>query len=70
MENPIHTGNTLDLQAWEECYAIAGKIIKGEINDPTEGSDHYFDKSISPPMWAKEKYFKIQIGSFRFYAIP
>ena len=70
VENPIHTGNALDLRAWEECYAIAGRIIQDEIEDPTEGADHYHDKSIPPPSWAKEEYFKINIGPFRFYAVP
>jgi len=70
VENPIHSGNALDIRAWEECYVIAGKVIQGDIEDPTAGADHYFDKSIHPPSWAKEEYFKVRIGPFRFYEVP
>ncbi|PIR46742.1 MAG: hypothetical protein COV07_02660 [Candidatus Vogelbacteria bacterium CG10_big_fil_rev_8_21_14_0_10_45_14] len=70
VENPLHTRNSLDLRAWDECYAIAGKVILSELKDPTLGSDHYHDKSIPPPKWAKQEYFKVRIGPFLFYAVP
>lgn len=54
---------------WYECYKIADKVIKGEVNDPTNGDNHYFSDYIKPPSWAKSKNaeFKIKIGNTLFY---
>lgn len=56
-------------QAWYECYTIAGEIINGSVDDPTDGSNHYFGDYIKPPYWTKQKNaeFKIKIGNTLFY---
>ena len=51
VENPNHTGKDIDLRAWEHAYDIAGKVIRDEVKDPTDGANHYYDDSILPPTW-------------------
>lgn len=51
VENPNHTKRDIDLQAWKHAYDIAGKVIRDELKDPTDGANHYYDDSISPPTW-------------------
>ncbi|OGG26237.1 hypothetical protein A2960_04645 [Candidatus Gottesmanbacteria bacterium RIFCSPLOWO2_01_FULL_39_12b] len=53
VENPLHTGNAIDQEAWKHAYKIAGQIINGELPDPTQGANHYYDDSIATPDWAK-----------------
>lgn len=55
VEDPLHKNNEVDKKAWEHTYDIARKIIKGEITDPTQGANHYYDDSISAPDWAKDQ---------------
>jgi hypothetical protein len=55
VENPLHTDNKIDKEAWEHAYKIAGKIINSEVLDPTQGSNHYYDDSISIPDWAENQ---------------
>lgn len=52
VENPFWKGTETDKNAWYNCYEIAGKVIKGEVNDPTNGANHYYDNSIPTPYWA------------------
>ena len=55
VEDPLHKNNEVDKRAWEHTCDIARKVIKGEINDPTHGANHYYDDSISTPGWAKNQ---------------
>ncbi len=55
VEDPLHKNNEIDKRAWEHTYDIAKKIIKGEIADPTQGANHYYDDSINTPGWAKDQ---------------
>jgi spore germination cell wall hydrolase CwlJ-like protein len=56
-------------QDWYDCYDIAGKIINGKVDDPTDGANHYFSNFINSPNWTKQKNaeFKIKIGNTLFY---
>lgn len=47
--------NYVTKEEWLECYEIAGKVISGEIPDPTKGANHYYDDSINTPTWAKDQ---------------
>ena len=67
VEDPIQTALLANKRAWEKCYEIAIKILHNEAPDPTGGSNHYFDKSIKPPVWATPKTFRIKIGPILFY---
>ncbi len=49
VKNPFVTENKIDLNAWYKAYEIAGKVIRGEVADPTNGANHYHDSSIDPP---------------------
>jgi hypothetical protein len=55
IEDPLHTGKELDQKAWVNAFDIAGKVINGEFIDPTHGANHYYDDSISAPLWAKNQ---------------
>jgi len=55
--------------AWYECYEIAGRMIKGELKDLTNGANHYYSDDINSPWWTKseEAEFKIKIDNLIFY---
>lgn len=55
VENPFWRENKSDKIAWDNCFVIAGKIINGELEDPTKGANHYYDDSIPTPYWAIAK---------------
>jgi spore germination cell wall hydrolase CwlJ-like protein len=55
----------LEAKAWYECYEIAQKIIKGEIENPIDDATHYHDIS-SHPSWADEMKFVCQIDNLKF----
>lgn len=55
VENPLHTGNSIDAKAWRHAYAIAEKVLRGTVADPTDGANHYHDDSIDAPPWAKDR---------------
>jgi hypothetical protein len=67
IQNPLVDNTQAD--EWRECYAIAGKLISGEVEDPTGGANHYFSDYIDYPEWTKSKnaVFKIKIGNTLFY---
>ncbi|MDA1317171.1 MAG: cell wall hydrolase [bacterium] len=55
VEDPLHKNNAIDKKAWEHTYDLAKKIIEGEITDPTQGANHYYDDSIGVPGLAKDR---------------
>ncbi|MBU4348144.1 cell wall hydrolase, partial [Patescibacteria group bacterium] len=67
VENPQISEDQID--DWYECYEIAGKVMRGKVNDPTDGANHYYSDYIRPPYWTKSKSaeFKIKIGNTLFY---
>lgn len=54
VENPLHTGISMDKDAWCNSYEIAKKIINNKLKDPTKGANHYYDDSIITPNWAEK----------------
>lgn len=69
VENPLANENGVDTRTWIHCYDIAVNVLNNSVTDPTSGANHFFDDSISPPLWAKDEYFKVKIDSFLFYDI-
>lgn len=69
VEDPLHKNNPIDKRAWENCYKIAGQVILSEVNDPTDGANHYYDGSIDTPYWANNENFKIKIDSIYFHRL-
>ncbi|MFH1187290.1 MAG: cell wall hydrolase [bacterium] len=69
VKNPFIDKTQID--EWYECYEIAGKLMRNEFIDPTEGANHYFSNFIPAPYWTKKKNveFKIQIGNTLFYDV-
>lgn len=63
--------NPNDYKKWQETYEIAGQIIKGTIEDCSEGATFYHDISISEQEFFIRINLKLnfikQIGEFRFY---
>lgn len=58
-----------DHDAWQNCYKIAGQVMNGELDDPTDGANHYFSDFIDHPKWTKspQAEFKIKIDNTLFY---
>lgn len=46
------TQNPRDRERWRETHRIAVNVIQGDVPDLTNGANHYYDDSISPPEWA------------------
>ena len=69
VEDPLHRNDQLYRIMWRRCYEIAGKVIAGELPDPVDGANHYYDISIDEPWWASQETFVIQIDTVRFYKL-
>lgn len=69
VKNPLFENNPVDKRAWENCYKIAGQVISGEVQDPADGSNHYYDESINAPSWLTKKNFKIKIDTLFFHRL-
>lgn len=58
--------------AWRTSYAVAGKVMNGEIPDNTYGADS-FESSESrgepAPEWATPDRFTVKIGNHKFYKV-
>ena len=63
VENPFWRNNETDRTAWYICYDIAGKILSDEVDDPTNGANHYYDNSISTPYWATKETLVLTVES-------
>lgn len=61
IENPFLGKVESNRTAWYNCYDIAGKVIHGEVKDPTNGANHYYDDSIATPYWATKETYVITI---------
>lgn len=48
---------------------MAGKIMAGEPQYPTDGANHYYDDSIDSPYWITKKSFKIKIDTIFFHRL-
>jgi spore germination cell wall hydrolase CwlJ-like protein len=54
---------------FDECCAIAERVMKGLLADNTGGATHYYAKSIAAPDWARSPPAQqtVQIGSHLFF---
>lgn len=59
----------LEKRAWEESCEASGRVIEGEVGDPTIGANHFYATTISKPDWADDAKFTVQIGITRFYKL-
>jgi len=53
---------------FKDCVSIAGEVINGTINDPTKGSNYFYDSSIPQPAFWKSKKIvpTVTIGRLHF----
>jgi hypothetical protein len=56
--DPLHKNNPIDEKAWRKSYEIAGQVIKGEIEDFSEGANFFHDVSLP-----QEDFLKIVPGA-------
>ncbi|MBU4000132.1 cell wall hydrolase, partial [Patescibacteria group bacterium] len=45
--DPLHKNNPIDEKTWRESWEIASHVIKGEIEDFSEGANFFHDVSLS-----------------------
>lgn len=69
--NPLGGGG-INIDAWKNCYLIAGKIINNDIKDITEGSVFYHDVSYSQEKFLRavpRAVFVKKIDRFMLYKV-
>ncbi len=59
----------LDKKMWSHCYEIAGQVMRGAVQDPVSGANHYYDIHLNTPRWAKKENFIRQINTVRFHKL-
>jgi len=70
LKDPLGTTeNPDDHRKWREIYTIAGYVIRGEIDDPVNGANHYYDDSIVRPDWANQESLVRKIDRIFFYRL-
>ena len=68
LRDPIGTtDNTNHHKKWREAYNLARQVMRGEIADPTNGANHYYDDSINSPAWAQAAELRLKIETLNFY---
>ncbi|MDA2936532.1 cell wall hydrolase [Patescibacteria group bacterium AH-259-L05] len=69
VENPLRADSFIDKKAWQNCYKIAVQVIRGEVQDPTNGANHYYDESIARPKWLTQENFIIKLDTIFFHRL-
>lgn len=57
--------------AWQACLMVCDDAYNGRGNDPSQGGQSYFDKSLdaNPPSWAAKMIHTADVGNFHFYRV-
>lgn len=67
---PMRTQLPRERAAWAECQRKAALLIAGEkMNDPTNGSTHFYQARLNPG-WARRLVARIRIGNHMFARLP
>jgi hypothetical protein len=55
--------------SWQAAMQVADEVFEASSADPSQGSTHYFDKSLDdkPPNWVEQMTFVMDCGNFHFY---
>lgn len=63
------TGNMTPKEesAYKRLYQIVSGSVNGDISDPTNGADHYFNPALVKPTWAKKMKKVFTSGSHDYY---
>jgi len=64
MDGTIIDGNAT---AWRDSINVALFVIAGELRDPTNGADHYFNHNLVNPSWAVAMTKTKVIGNHSFF---
>jgi spore germination cell wall hydrolase CwlJ-like protein len=55
-------------KAFDECYAAAEKVMRGQFRDNTGDATHYYARSIAAPSWTRAPaILTVDIGQHRFF---
>ncbi len=54
-------------KVFQECIDIAFGVLNGNYPDPTNGADHYFNRRLVQPEWAKKMTLVATFGAHEFY---
>lgn len=69
VEDPFREEKQQNKKSWKKCYKIAGQVMNGEVQDPIDGANHYYDESIDRPDWLTEENFIIKIDTIFFHRL-
>ena len=61
--------NNLEKKAWKDSCEAARQVINNEIEDPTNGANHFYSIYIPKPDWADEEKFTFSVDNLRFYKL-
>jgi hypothetical protein len=50
--NKLMNPEKYDSKSFYECLDVAGRVLSGEVADPTNGATHYFNPKVVKPKWA------------------
>jgi len=53
-------------KAWERCKKLAKQVLKGEVENPVKGANHY---ATNNPYWKKDAKSSKKIGTTTFYRL-
>lgn len=68
--DPLNTDDKKVKEAWYDSYRIAKVIVKGEIQDPTNGATNFYSTPIEHiPSWATSDRETKTIGNLHFYKL-
>ena len=60
-------GITADNPAFQKCLGIAYGVLRGHIMDNTMGANHFHNKDMVPPKWAKGMKKTLETKKMVFY---
>lgn len=69
IRDPKNQSDPVEISAWNSSCEASSKVRSGEINDPTNGANHFYAITIAKPYWADDQKFTVQIGITRFYKL-
>jgi spore germination cell wall hydrolase CwlJ-like protein len=66
--DPVATfGKGPDAKAFRAIQALARRLLRGEVPDPTGGATHYYNPMVVEPPWAQQLKPVGTIGRHVFY---
>lgn len=61
---------TKELDSYKNVLGIVQEVLRGNVPDPTKGSNHYCTEAVAPATkWAKDATPQVKLGSHLFYRL-